>query len=146
VQARGELPLKNADVKEVGMDARKLHATICSMRLTAKPRVAEIANLREWKHKALIENRTSASRKDEMTQQIYELTLWKEEALLTMKRGNREKLASAQMIDDLENDLKRYWNKYQDSMKALALMEEALLVRVCDCLVEAQFLVGIVLF
>lgn len=62
-----------------------------------------------------------------MAKQIHELTLWKKEA---QKKAEQERLASgvlAQRVDDLENSVERYRSKYQQSKKALAGMEKALL-------------------
>lgn len=56
----------------------------------------------------------------QMTQQINELMLWKEDAL---RRG----VLLAQKMEHLENDLKRYRMKYQKSKKALADMEKVLM-------------------
>ena len=58
-------------------------------------------------------------------QEIHELSLWKEEA-------EREQIASdilAKRIVDLESEVARQRSKYQNAMKALSGMEEALLVR-----------------
>ena len=58
-------------------------------------------------------------------QEIHELSLWKEEA-------EREQIASdilAQRIVELESEVARQRSKYQNAMKALSGMEEALLVR-----------------
>ena len=66
-----------------------------------------------------------------MTKQINELTLWKEDALFRMKRSYQEKMASdalSQMIVELENKVERYRIKFQESTKALAVMEETLMV------------------
>lgn len=87
----------------------------------------KLADLKKWKQQARNAIKDSISGKDDMAEQIDELALRKEEALLTMDRSNKENLASAQRIDDLENELKYYLKKYKESMKALALMEKALM-------------------
>ena len=72
------------------------------------------------------------SENNQMIQEINELTLWKEETVVIMKRGEKEKLASdvlVQRIVDLGNNLEHYQTKYHKSMRALAELEEALLVR-----------------
>ena len=69
---------------------------------------------------------------NQILQEIHELSLWKEEA-------EREQIASdilAKRIVELESDVARQRSKYQNAMKALSGMEEALLVRhyVCSCI------------
>merc|ERR1719401_934860 len=122
-----EINQLNADAKEATTDARKLQDTIDSMSLITEPILAENLDLKKWKQQAIT---NSVSEKDKLKKQIHELTLWKDDALLKIERRDKEKLASdalAQMVVDLENKLERYRTKFQDSTKALAVMEETLM-------------------
>lgn len=118
-----EINQLNADAKEAITNTKKLQATIDSMSLLNEPILAENLGLKE----AI---KDSASEKKKMTKQINDLTLWKEDALLRMKRSGQERVASdalSQMIVELENKLERYRKKIQESTKALAVMEETLM-------------------
>ena len=77
-------------------------------------------------------------------QEIHELSLWKEEA-------EREQIASdilAKRIVELESEVARQRSKYQNAMKALSGMEEALLVRqyVCPRIVNMIVYISYTLF
>lgn len=122
-EKESEINQLNADAKEAITNTKKLQATIDSMSLLNEPILAENLGLKE----AI---KDSASEKKKMTKQINDLTLWKEDALLRMKRSGQERVASdalSQMIVELENKLERYRKKIQESTKALAVMEETLM-------------------
>ena len=77
-------------------------------------------------------------------QEIHELSLWKEET-------EREQIASdilAKRIVELEREVARQRSKYQNAMKALSGMEEALLVRqyVCPRIVNMIVYISYTLF